>query len=201
MWRRIGGNVMKVVKELVLEETNFLDDIEKAKKFLNDKMHSIFISENEIVATNGFMATVIRNDEIPMDYKNKVIIVDIQTGDILEKNVFTGEDVLYRTRIKESIGYSIKASQISNKEGISIKAKDFMSRFLYEELCNDEDELYILENTYDWNRVAFNKKYLNKALDIFKPNSDITVFYPLSQVGAITIRDNKQLALVMPVKI
>lgn len=76
-----------------------------------------------------------------------------------------------------------------------------MDKFLYEELCNDEDELYILENTYDWNRVAFNKKYLNKALDIFKPNSDITVFYPLSQVGAITIRDNKQLALVMPVKI
>ena len=62
-----------------------------------------------------------------MDYKNKVIIVDIQTGDILEKNVFTGEDVLYRTRIKESIGYSIKASQISNKEGISIKTKDFIN--------------------------------------------------------------------------
>lgn len=81
-----------------------------------------------------------------------------------------------------------------------VKRKDFVDRFYYKDLSGSW-EMFVLENHEPSDRVAFNKYYLKKALNLFEEDSTVTVFYPHYSLSPIYIENEKQLVLVLPIRV
>ena len=186
--------------KICIKDDIFRDDIEKAKGFCIENLNNIYVSGDYIVATSGYMAIIIKNKCIPIKHQNKIFEIDIETNKIINEREVEIEDVYHWNEVKKGIEFGLEFCKMKSENITKVKRKDFVDMFYYKDLSGSW-EMFVLENHEPSDRVAFNKYYLKKALNLFEEDSTVTVFYPHYSLSPIYIENEKQLVLVLPIRV
>lgn len=174
----------------------FLMDLLEVKVFCEENMRKIYVSEQEIVATDGYRCILLRNCSIPESYKNKVIMSEFKTLDnVLVKTITESDQKIY-----DSVQRVIEFNS-PTEESKSMKIYEFVDNFIVKNKKVNGKELAILENKSKYDRVAIDVNYLRSTLEVFEEDEDISINYPRTSISPLLIKSKSKEVLVMPMKV
>lgn len=177
-------------------ENIFFNELTKVSNFTNEDLDDIYVLKNEIIATDGYRAIILKCIMIPKEFQNKRINTKFTSFDDIHKENLHAEDIIFTEKIKKIINFHLKKNRKLDENIITLEVKNFMKRFFYKEKI--EQNLIFIKNSQTEERVAINKDYLNIALNSFDEDSKVTVFYPHYSLAPIIIKNDYQLVLIMP---
>ncbi|MBV1817316.1 hypothetical protein KUA25_04485 [Bacteroidales bacterium MSK.15.36] len=202
----IGKNIAAKIKSLEKRLANknfdeldnkltgdkFRDSFIKASYFCsmdgeNEILNHVNIEEDRLIATDGYRGIIIECDEIPSGLKNTFIKWDVREN--FKENA--------KSRIWRIINLSEIIKNTKSNTVLKLEAEEFLEK-LYFETVEVNGAITILN--YKNIKVAFNKKYLDTLIKVFK-GIEMTVYYPKNYWSPLIIAGGGQQAILSPVRL
>ena len=184
------------IKELNAKvDDQFTSDFIKASYFTATVYHKrpmlclVNVSNNELQATDGYKAIIIKNNKIPEKLRNHMFKWNVRSNyenniDYSEKQFINLQEIM---SLKENIKYKIS----------EVNTNNFYKTFKPEICSKDGKKVVILE--YKNFKIAFNKEFIDDALMILR--EEVFTIYLFSDKQPMIIRSKRMQILLLPMSL
>lgn len=164
-------------------KASYFCSIDEEREILNH----VKIEEERLIATDGCRGIIVKCDEIPWELKNTFVKWDVRGS--FKKNA--------KSRIWQIFNLSEIMKDTKSNVVLKLEAEEFLEK-LYFETVEVNGVITILN--YRNIKVAFNKKYLDTLIKVFK-GIEMTVYYPKNYWSPLIIVGGGQQAILLPIRL